>query len=282
MLAACGVTAASAARTLARTARPSLSAISTRARVGSANSPAAVAMSRSPPGEMVAVGSSMARRHFHDRGTDRAAWLTAWSKEQTAKEPSQPPARQTGLYPQRWAALDCWVKRRRCRTRTSGTIVRSISACGSRVGRIAARGVEGHGDVEAAVGSGVCGDLGVVGLGDGSDDGESESVAARVCPVRGRPACWNGWKSRSILVGGTVGPVLATVMVARPGAEMMETSMFPSGVLWRRALLSMRLAMRHSIVWDLRVTEAAGARLRLDAPVVASWCVARRGMVSAI
>lgn len=41
---------------------------------------------------------------------------------------------------------------------------------------IAARGAEGHGDVEAAAGPGVCGDLGVVGVGDSSDDGEAESV----------------------------------------------------------------------------------------------------------
>lgn len=42
------------------------------------------------------------------------------------------------------------------------------------------RGAEGHGDVEAAVGPGVCGDFGLVGLGDGSDDGESESVPVGV------------------------------------------------------------------------------------------------------
>lgn len=46
---------------------------------------------------------------------------------------------------------------------------------------------------------------------------------------RWEPGCWKGWKSRSICSGETVGPVLATVMVARPGGERVETSTSPPG-----------------------------------------------------
>ena len=45
---------------------------------------------------------------------------------------------------------------------------------------------------------------------------------------RSLPTCWNGWKSRSISAVGIIGPVLLTVMVARPGADVVETSTRPS------------------------------------------------------
>lgn len=48
-----------------------------------------------------------------------------------------------------------------------------------------------------------------------------------VWPTRSLPAFWNGWKSRSILLAGTVWPVLVTVMIARPGVEMVATLMLP-------------------------------------------------------
>lgn len=73
--------------------------------------------------------------------------------------------------------------------------------------------------------------------------------------VRCGPSRWNGWKSRSMAVAGTAGPVLATVRTAREFAVLVVTSTRPPGTLWRSAL-SIRLAARCSA---RRGLPAAGA-----------------------
>lgn len=54
--------------------------------------------------------------------------------------------------------------------------------------------------------------------------------------TRWEPGYWKGSNSRSIWSGGTVGPVLVTLMAARPGGEMVETSTSLPVLLWCSAL----------------------------------------------
>src|SRR5439155_9758912 len=81
-------------------------------------------------------------------------------------------------------------------------------------------------DLEAAVGSGLGGEGGVVCGGDGLDDRESEADAVAV--IGGFvPRRSNGWKSRSMSWAGTIGPLFPTETTARSALVVVRTSTRP-------------------------------------------------------
>ena len=91
-------------------------------------------------------------------------------------------------------------------------------------------GWEAELDYEAAAGSGLCDDGGVVGVGDRLHDREAEPD-----PV-GRGACvraesLEGLEEAGELAGRITGPVFAIVKMARPAAVHVATSSRPPGTL---------------------------------------------------
>ena len=74
----------------------------------------------------------------------------------------------------------------------------------------------------------MCGEVGTVGLGDGLDDGQAEPVSVGVADSFAADLL-ERLEEPLDLAGGTTGPVLLTVMVARPGPEIVEISTASAG-----------------------------------------------------